>query len=687
MDSKKKAEKELKASQKEVENKLKESLLKLRFAAKNLSKDGGTVGRSGTRERLSPVRMNRNGYFINSKLKSIRLINFKSFKDSGWIPFKKLTFLMGNNSAGKSSIIKAFQFLRQSIMNAEKSFILGSSSYAEVSLNINQYCNLGRFEDTVFDGENDFTIELLMEMKTIADLPTNNIIISFKYQAPDGNKNSHFASLTEFIIGAEKIGPLCIVDIHKDSIVFKTKALIKYGYNKTVIQAWFKKIIDYNIKTPRSKKRYTLAKHIKNNLFLKNTEKDINNILKNLNVNEFMKILEKVAPKIFNLGNQSDIELKLFGGKEGILFDVEEDSKPTYLRDYGAHDWLNNLFLASLTVSDENDFLITDNIKSISFLLKNEGLTEYGLLETFSVLPLIIHYLNPTSRGVDDYKLSLWFEEKLLATQLKVIDDAVLLILQDFLLLFGPTSFFNNLTRIITRSLQSFTRNQSYVEPLRGVASRYLSRHDPSTATDMWKNLLSDRESKRKIKYIEGFLSNMGIKHMSIKRSYFSDELVEPQLQDGTKNRNLKDFGFGFSQVIPILISCLDYLMLPDKNIVTGAKRPSANIIIEQPEIHLHPAAQALLADYFIQIVIDFGKMFIIETHSEHIILKTQLLVKENPEIAEDVQIIFVERKKLRGSNKLTSTIHSIDIKKSGKLSEPFPDDFFDISYKLFSQL
>ena len=65
--------------------------------------------------RYSSRQFGRTGYFTNAEPKAVRLINFKSFKDSGWVPLKKLTFLMGNNSAGKSSIIKALHFLRQSI--------------------------------------------------------------------------------------------------------------------------------------------------------------------------------------------------------------------------------------------------------------------------------------------------------------------------------------------------------------------------------------------------------------------------------------------------------------------------------------------------------------------------------------------------------------------------------------------
>ena len=68
---------------------------------------------------------------------------------------------------------------------------------------------------------------------------------------------------------------------------------------------------------------------------------------------------------------------------------------------------------------------------------------------------------------------------------------------------------------------------------------------------------------------------------------------------------NLADVGFGVSQVVPIVIaSLLDH---------------SETLILEQPEIHLHPKMQMKLADFILSMAIS-GKTFIIETHSEHII-------------------------------------------------------------------
>ena len=58
-------------------------------------------------------------------------------------------------------------------------------------------------------------------------------------------------------------------------------------------------------------------------------------------------------------------------------------------------------------------------------------------------------------------------------------------------------------------------------------------------------------------------------------------------------------------------------------------KEKSVGLIIEDPECHLYPATQSLLADIFYEAYKDYGIHFIVETHSEYLILKTQVMVAE----------------------------------------------------------
>ena len=97
----------------------------------------------------------------------------------------------------------------------------------------------------------------------------------------------------------------------------------------------------------------------------------------------------------------------------------------------------------------------------------------------------------------------------------------------------------------------------------------------------------------------------------------------------------LTDVGFGVSQVLPVLVECF---YVPRRSIV----------IFEHPEIHLHPKAQADLADLFVDAIraredgIGRECQFIIESHSEHFLRRLQRRIAEEELSAEDAALYFV---------------------------------------------
>lgn len=134
-----------------------------------------------------------------------------------------------------------------------------------------------------------------------------------------------------------------------------------------------------------------------------------------------------------------------------------------------------------------------------------------------------------------------------------------------------------------------------------------------------------------------------------------------------------RDVGIGVSQVLPVLV---------------GAYASQNQIIaIEQPEIHLHPALQADLGDLFLQSALGAGKNhFLIETHSEHLLLRVMRRMRETsngdlsksiPRVKpEDVCVLFVHPK---GAS---SAVRHLELDEEGQLLDAWPNGFFEEGYR-----
>lgn len=129
------------------------------------------------------------------------------------------------------------------------------------------------------------------------------------------------------------------------------------------------------------------------------------------------------------------------------------------------------------------------------------------------------------------------------------------------------------------------------------------------------------------------------------------------------KEVNLTDVGFGVSQVLPVLVQCF-YVS------------PNSTIIMEQPEIHLHPSVQADLADLFIDAIHarengkDRNIQLLIESHSEHFLRRLQRRIAEEKLSPEDVAIYFCH------STKSGSQMQLLEVDEYGNITN-WPDNFF----------
>lgn len=122
--------------------------------------------------------------------------------------------------------------------------------------------------------------------------------------------------------------------------------------------------------------------------------------------------------------------------------------------------------------------------------------------------------------------------------------------------------------------------------------------------------------------------------------------------------RNLIDVGYGVSQVLPVLTELFREYKAP-------------LILLQQPELHLHPSAQAALGSLFCQIAAQ-GSQLVIETHGDYILDRVRMEVRDNniPLKPEDVSILFFERVAQ------SVYIHSFGFDEEGNISGDVPPNY-----------
>lgn len=160
--------------------------------------------------------------------------------------------------------------------------------------------------------------------------------------------------------------------------------------------------------------------------------------------------------------------------------------------------------------------------------------------------------------------------------------------------------------------------------------------------------------------------------------------------------RLLADEGYGITQLVSLLLQIDNSIPLDAQHIsiVTLEKdgldcnlsyryQPHT-ICVEEPEVHLHPKYQSLLAEMFVEACQKYNIHFIIETHSEYLIRKLQVMVadKENSLTSKDVSLNYVEK-----DEKGVSHNRQIKIQEDGRLDRAFGKGFYDEAGCLSRQL
>lgn len=137
--------------------------------------------------------------------------------------------------------------------------------------------------------------------------------------------------------------------------------------------------------------------------------------------------------------------------------------------------------------------------------------------------------------------------------------------------------------------------------------------------------------------------------------------------KEDNEGRLLADFGYGITQLVALLLSIEIY--------------KGKTIAVEEPEIHLHPSYQSKLAEMFADAYKIWGTHFIIETHSEYLVRKLQILSANKTINPKSVSLLYVNNMKEKPG--FEPQIKTITIRKDGVIEGTFGRGFFDEADRL----
>jgi AAA15 family ATPase/GTPase len=229
------------------------------------------------------------------------------------------------------------------------------------------------------------------------------------------------------------------------------------------------------------------------------------------------------------------------------------------------------------------------------------------------------------------------------------------------------------------KALLPLFRSLRYIGPIRNIPDRVITnRFKPSdssfTASDIsvYANIRDDKQLLTNVnKWLSGEL-------FSKKYSFYNNNMGELKLYELKFNELglhqnievcLQDVGSGLSQIIPVIAFCLGNTL--------------KTLLLEQPELHLHPSGAAEMGDILIESALgDSRNTIIAETHSEHMILRILKRIRQTyegtlpdglpPVKPEDVSVVFVQPRE----DGMGSEIITVPITEEGDILFGWPEGF-----------
>ncbi len=577
---------------------------------------------------------------------SITIENFKAISGPTEIPLRPITLIFGANSSGKSSILQSLLLLKQSLRSRKKLMLTTKGEYVD----------LGRYEDFISgqDLKNDFSLKFTMD-------------------------NDHFAFYPETTSRSENEKTLmdCLVSALGDQTV---SAKLTYEFEKTGHNAVLAKVDLFVGEEPQALICYEAAKGClaeippdeqtiigysatanPHHLFWESYARECKDHLLGSYETSGLNLTKEAIESIKKAFEDGQNDTK----KESPIESIFKKFKGDTLSDEDAEE-IKQLYLETTFPAEKrlSQALLKDSFDPAD--LEN-------VVEMIAIADVDVNNKHlPDSLSIPFYSERTGMESSYLREFDKITGDSGEEDPDDA----DPGMFLLN----ASWRIENFLSNVRYIEPLRKTPKRYYSTTDDDDLNNAFGEVdFADVfKSELDANLINKALNNLGLPYkIEIVRFQDNKSTLDDLFSINVVNTktgvtsSIKDVGFGISQVLPIVFSSV---MCAQKT-----------ILIEQPELHLHPAMQAELGDLFLDSALSLGDSynnnFLIETHSEHLILRLLRRIRETTEgtlleglpavVPEDVAILYVKQ------GEHGAEVTHIPITEDGDFACPWPEGFF----------